>query len=138
MLRSTYSVGPFKKDISLRIDSLQNGKIVDALLLINWSWKKNNYMLAVDLVKSFVAAFAPSPDKQAYGDLSDALWNLRIPEFIDATRGKRAQESPLVDCLRAYMGLAETASMKTDFANLSFQNRVLNEGPIQEIEFTLS
>jgi hypothetical protein len=135
--RLMFSVGPFKESISLMVDCKQNGKIVKAALLINKDWMVKNAMMALDLEKSFLSSFAPSPDKEAYGEIGLALWSLRDPKAAEAAKARIKNQSQAVQFLDAFMGSAQSASMSTDFANLSLKNIVHGQQHIYQLEFTL-
>lgn len=137
MNRRLFAPGPFKDYISLIVDSRESGKIMKALLLLNKDWMFRNILLALDISKSFVTSFAPPPDKEAYGEISSALWNLRNPQFAMKIKETDPKESIVFQCVHAFMGSIGSASMTTDFGNLSFKNVTYEKEHIQEIEFIL-
>jgi hypothetical protein len=136
--RRTFSVGPFEQEISLAVECNQSGKILDSVLLLNSVWKAKNFVLVLDLVKSYVVAFAPRPDEASYEELSSNLWNLRDPDFVTSVKARDPKESTITQCLHAFLGMVETASMRTDFADLAFRNLAVKQVPAQEIGFALT
>ncbi len=137
MNRRLFAPGPFKDDISLIVDSNEGGKIMKASLLLNKDWMARNILLALDISKSFVTSFAPPPDKEEYGEISRALWNLRNPQFAMTVKETDPKESIVLGCVHAFMGSIGSASMTTDFGNLSFKNVTYEKEHIQEVEFIL-
>ncbi|MHC4238576.1 MAG: hypothetical protein ACYSUC_02290 [Planctomycetota bacterium] len=137
MNRRMFAPGSFKDSISLIVDSKEGGKIVQALLILNKEWMVNNFPLALDLSKSFIDSFAPSPDKDAYFGISNTLWRLNNPQFLLTMKGKRPNESITIECIHAFMGSVASASIRTEFGRLSFNNITHGKEHIQEMEFTL-
>lgn len=139
LTRRRYAPGPFRGDVSVVVDARAGGKLVRASLLLARPWIRGNLLLALDIAKSFVGCFAPRPDRAVYEPISQALWALRDPQFaarasdadadVNATAGTR--------CARAFMGLAPTESVASDFAHLSIGGVLMDSVPAQAIEFTL-
>jgi hypothetical protein len=137
MTRVLFSVGPFKDSISLMVDCKESSKIVRAALIVNKQWIANNTMMALDLEKSFVKSFAPTPDKEAYDEIGLALWSLRGPSFAEAAKVKIKNQDQAIKFLDAFVGTSQDASMSTDLGSLSLKNVVHGQEHLHELEFTL-
>ena len=138
MARRMFAAGPFKDSVTLIVDHWETGKIIRASLFLDKTWMTGNIGLALGISAKFVAAFAPAPDKAAYDEISGALRSLKDPPSALALTKRDPSESRTVQCVHAFLGLVERASMLTDFASLSFRNVAHEKERIQEIEFTLS
>ena len=137
LTRRRFAPGPFRGQVSVVVDARADGRLVRASLLLARPWIRGNLLLALDIAKSFVACFAPSPDREAYEPISRALWDLRDPQRAAGAGDADATASAGTRCARAFMGLAPTESVSTDFAHLSIGSVVMDAVPVQAIEITL-
>ncbi len=135
--RRTFAPGRFKDKISLIVDSKTSGKIINASLLLNKAWMIGNFILSLDLSKSFILSFAPHPDKDKYAEIASALWKLRDPRFMLTMKDKDPAESVTIEFIHAFMGSVKRASINTDLGRISFTNFARMNEFIQAIEFTL-
>jgi hypothetical protein len=127
----------FKENVSIIVDSQDNGKIIKASLILNKSWIIDNFILALDISKGFIESFAPAPDSEIYNEISRAIWHLQNPNYILSMEDEDPDKSITARCVNTYMGSIRTASMNTDFGKLSFTNVKYNNKDFQKIEFTL-
>jgi hypothetical protein len=135
--RRIFAPGRFKDEISLIVDSKTGGKIINASLLLNKAWMIGNFLMSLDLSKSFILSFAPNPDKDKYAEIASALWKLKDPRYILNMKGKDPAESDIIKFVHAFMGSVESASINTDLGTLSFTNFARMNEFIQAIEFIL-
>ena len=138
MTRRMFSAGNFKDDVTLMIEHKASGKITKALLMLDAGWISRNQMLALDIIKSFVVCFAPVPDRDQYGQISQALWSLRDPRAAAAVKKGGSVLPVQMEFIDALMGGREQAGLTTDFGNLSLKNVVYEQEQLQELEFFLS
>ncbi|NOT27862.1 MAG: hypothetical protein HOP16_17390 [Acidobacteria bacterium] len=132
----TFAVGPFAQDVRLSVRSDGAGVIRSAQLRLDTLWLAGNVMLALDISKSFIPAFAPAPDKEKYGEVSSLLWSLRKPAAALELKNNTG-ESPEVECVRAFVGLSQSGSLGTDFGSLSIGGTQEDGRLFRVIDFTL-
>jgi hypothetical protein len=137
LVQRAFAPGTFKENIAILVESLQNRKIKAASLRLSSDWMINNFLLALDLAKSFVTCFAPPPDRAKYAEIASALWNLRDPGFLLKAKDADPNESVGMRCVHAFMGSPEGAEVTTDFGHLSIGCAVRGESQLQYIEFHL-
>jgi hypothetical protein len=134
----TFAPGSFQKDIALEVECSPAGKIQRASLLLTQDWTIGNFMLALDLAKSFVASFAPAPDRTRYDEIAAALWNLRDPRALLKAKETEPNESDAARCVHAFMGSLESATIVTDFSQLSIGGTTHDGRPVRVIAVDLS
>jgi len=134
----TFAPGAFQQDIALEVEFNPAGKIKRASLLLTQEWTIANFMLALDLAKSFVASFAPAPDRTRYDEIAAALWSLRDPRALLKAKETDPNESNGVRCVHAFMGSLERASIVTDFGHLSIGGTTHDGRPARVIAVDLS
>jgi hypothetical protein len=117
-----FTVGPFKDSIVLILDCGKRDKIIRAILIIKRQWFVQNFILATDLMKSFISVFTPAPDRLSYDELVKSVWSLKNPGLAQQVLQTPFGKSELVDCLQAFLGSAKEASIASDFGHLSFDN----------------
>jgi hypothetical protein len=132
-----FSVGPFKKSIELILDCGKRDKIIRAIAIIKRQWFLQNFILATDLIKSFISVFTPAPDRLRYDEVVKSVWSLRNPGFVQQVLQTPFGTSGSVDCLQAFLGTARKASIGTDFGDLSFENVMDQIEPLLKVEFKL-
>ncbi|HSQ10553.1 MAG TPA: hypothetical protein VLN25_08055 [Burkholderiaceae bacterium] len=134
----SFAPGAFQQDIALKVECNKVGKIKRASLLLTQDWTIGNFMLALDLAKSFVASFAPAPDRTRYDEIAAALWSLRDPRALLKAKETDPKESDGVRCVHAFMGSLESASIVTDFSHLSIGSTTHDGRPARLIAIDLS
>ena len=134
----TFAPGAFQQDIALEVECNPAGKIKRASLLLTQDWTVGNFMLALDLAKSFVASFAPAPDRTRYDEIAAALWSLRDPRALLKAKQTDPNESDAARCVHAFMGSLEHASITTDFSHLSIGGATHGGRPARVIAVGLS
>jgi hypothetical protein len=132
-----FTVGPFKNSIVLILDCGKADKILRAILIIKRQWLVQNFILATDLMKSFISVFTPAPDRLTYEEVVKSVWSLKNPGFAQQVVQMRFGTSEMVDCLLAFLGKAKQASIATNFGHLSFDNVVDQVEPLLKVEFKL-
>jgi hypothetical protein len=133
--RRSFTAGPFKDSVSVVVEC-QDEKIVSSGLILSQDWAAGNLMLAIDIAKSFVVAFAPSPDQGMFGGISRELQKIRKPDFIRALP-RQESDDDAVRCVQAFLGGIEEADVRTDFASLSVKNSKSEAGNRVELAFNL-
>jgi hypothetical protein len=126
----------FTDTIALLVGYLESGKITRASLRIETRWMIDNFVLAIDLAKSFILCFAPAPDAPTYGKIAEVLWGLRDPRNILKAREANPDESDAIRCVHALMGSVERASVVTDLASLTVETGE-SDPPNRVLEFHL-
>ncbi len=134
----TFAPGAFQQNIALEVECNPAGKIKRASLLLTQDWTVGNFMLALDLAKSFVASIAPAPDRTRYDEIAAALWSLRDPRALLKAKQTDPDESDGVRFVHAFMGSLEHASIATDFSHLSIGGTTHGGRPARVIAVTLS
>ncbi len=132
-----FSVGPFKQSIVLILDCGKRDKILRAMLIIHRQWFRENFILATDLMKSFISVFAPAPDRVSYDEVVKSVWGLRNPGLAQQVLQTLFGTSEIVDCLQAFLGTAKEASIATDFGHLSSENVMDQVEALLKVEFKL-
>lgn len=124
-LLRTFAPGAFQQDIALEVECDQAGRIRRGTLRLTHTWTIGNFMLALDLAKSVITCFAPSPDRAKYDEIATALWGLRDPRALARARETDPSESDGMRCMHAFVGLLERADVTTDFAHLAIEGATL-------------
>jgi hypothetical protein len=132
----SFTAGPFKDNVSIVVECTNNGKIASSKLVLDQDWAAGNLMLAIDVAKSFVLAFAPSPDQAIFAEISRALWQLKNPDFIKALP-RVLSDDPAIRCVQAFIGGIESVDVQTDFALLSVKNKKSETTNSVELAFSL-
>jgi hypothetical protein len=134
----TFAPGAFQQDIALEVECNPAGKIKRTSLLLTQDWTIKNFMLALDLAKSFVASFAPGPDRPKYDEIATALWSLRDPRALLKAKETDPNESDAARCVHAFMGSLERANVVTDFSHLAIGGATHSGRPARVIAVDLS
>lgn len=134
----TFAPGAFQQDIALEVECDPAGKIRRAALRLTQDWTIGNFMLALDLAKSFVASFAPAPDRARFDGIADALWSLRDPRALGKAREADPNESDGARCVHAFMGSLARADIVTDFSHLTIGGATHGGRPARQISVDLS
>jgi len=135
--RHVLSPSPFEDAVTLTVDTNATGRIVAASLLVGKPWFANHLRTGLDLAKCFVNAFAPLTELAPYQSVSDALWNLRTPHFLNSLVDHASDESDPSQCARAFVGLLRSAQVKTELARLSIENVAREDERLTQIVFEL-
>jgi hypothetical protein len=128
----------FPDQMAILVGCRQSGKIVKAALRVGSEWVANNFLLALDLVKGFIMAFAPAPDRDTYAEIATAFWSLRDPQFLLQAKDADPNASQAMRCVHAFMGAPEKAVVTTDFASLSVGTTHDAGGTMQYLDFDLT
>lgn len=130
-----FAPGPFKETIALLVECVESGRIVRAALRMRSDWVIDNFMMTLDLTKSFVLCFAPSPDRGVYEEIAGAFWSLRDPRALMRAKDADPDASDGMRCVHAFMGSLEDAGVSTDFASLSVRRVTNDDRTWQAIDF---
>jgi hypothetical protein len=136
-VQRVFAPGAFKEQITLLVDATQAGKITQASLRVRTDWLAANFLLAIDLAKSFLTAFAPPPDLARYADIAETFWSLRDPRAFAKIRDASPDESEGVRCVQAFLGKLGGADVSTDFGHLSLGSGSQDGKAVQFIEMSL-
>jgi hypothetical protein len=117
-----FAPAAFTRPIALLVECAQSGKITRASLHIDDRWLIDNFMLAIDFIKSFVLCFAPPPDASTYGKIAEVLWSLRDPRNMLKVKDSNPDESQAIRCVHALMGSRKSADVITDLARLTIRS----------------
>ena len=134
----TFAPGAFQQDIALEVECDPAGKVRRASLLLTQDWTIGNFMLALDLAKSFMASFAPAPDRNQYDEIAAALWSLRDPRALLKAKDADPNESDGVRCVHAFMGSLERADVVTDFSHVAIDSATHRDRLARRIAVDLS
>lgn len=137
-VQRTYAPGAFQRDIALDVESSPVGRITRASLRLTPEWIIQNFPLALDLAKSFVACFAPTPDREKFSEIAAAIWSLRDPGALLKAREADPNTSDALRCIHAFMGSLPRADITTDFSHLAIAAATLGERPARAIEISLA
>lgn len=137
-VQRTYAPGAFQRDIALDVESNAAGRITHAALRLTPEWTVQNFPLALDLAKSFVACFAPAPDREKFGEVAAALWSLRDPRALMQAKQTDPNASDGMRCIHAFMGSLPRADIATDFGHLAIAAATLGERTARAIEISLA
>ena len=131
--------GRFQDSIKLVVENVEEtDKVTGAGLQVRSDWLVPNFMMAIDLAKSFIGAFAPVPDRDRLGEIAKGLWDLRQPDALARARAANAaDESEAMGVIHAFMGASKGATVTTDFATLTVGVMPLGGARWHSIEYKL-
>ena len=133
-----FAIAAFQQDVALEVECDQAGRIRRGTLRLTNDWTIGNFMLALDLAKSVITCFAPSPDRAKYDEIAAALWSLRDPRALTQARETDPDESDGMRCVHAFMGSLERADVTTDFVHLAIEGAMLGTRPARTVDIDLA
>jgi len=133
-----FAPAAFVGEMALLVGHRDSGRIVRTSLRVGMKWAIDNFMIALDLMKSFVSCFAPADDKEEYEKIAAELWSLRDPRKLAAIRDADPASSDAIQCIHALFGRGQSALVVTDFATLSAgRSQSPGDPPTLQLDFNL-
>lgn len=72
----------FRDEVAVIVKSDGSGRVSGAILALDRRWLEQQFILALDVTKSFILAFAPATETKEYSEVSSDLWSHRDRESV--------------------------------------------------------
>lgn len=122
----TLKTGGFQSEIDLNVTVNAKKRLVEGQLSVKRGWAIGPPYglnpLAVDIVRSFIAALVPPPDHDDVSALVNMFNQLQDPAYAEQMVNEGPQKSILHRALFTYLGPSESCKMILPFSNLTMKN----------------
>lgn len=118
--------GGFQSEINLAVAVNEKNRLTEGRLVVKRSWMTGPpYGLnpfALDIVRSFIAALAPPPDRDDVSGLVNMLHRIVNPAYARQLLDEGAEKSGLHRALFAYLGASPSFESAFQFSNIHMEN----------------
>ncbi len=120
--------GGFQSDIDLHVAVGREDRLVEGLLSVRRSWAIGPPFglnpFSLDIVRSFIAALAPPPDRDAVSGLVNLFHQVNNQAHAKRLIGEGPGASPLHRALFTYLGSSPSFDMILNYSSIHMKNEV--------------
>ena len=133
-----YSPSRFEGIVVIALSVSTSNRIKGAKLLMTKDWMRQNFILVMDITRSYLKAFAPGEDNAAFNNIVSFIKFNEINKVISSPNHKvSSQDLEKNPFIFAFAGLVPSISLKFKYSILDVNNVLRNNISASEISVIL-